>query len=43
MQIHSLFILEKKKLTHREKIKYKFILLKKNIKKLYNEKIKNDF
>ncbi len=33
----------KKKLTHREKIKYKFILLKKNIKKLYNEKIKNDF
>ena len=33
----------KKKLTQKEKVKYKFIILKKTIKKLYNEKIKNNF
>ena len=32
-----------KKLTQKEKLKYKFIILKKNIKKLYGEKIKNNF
>ena len=33
----------KKKLTYEEKKKYKFIILKKQISKLYNEKIKYNF
>jgi len=33
----------KKKLTLKEKLKYKFIILENNILKLYNDKIKNDF
>tara|TARA_B110000977_G_scaffold682_1_gene952 strand:- start:3818 stop:5026 length:1209 start_codon:yes stop_codon:yes gene_type:complete len=32
-----------KKLTQKEKLKYKFIILKKEIKKLYDEKIQNNF
>ena len=32
-----------KKLTQKEKLKYKFIILKKSIKKLYDEKIQNNF
>ena len=32
-----------KKLTQKEKLKYKFIILKKDIKKLYDEKIQNNF
>ena len=33
----------KKKLTQKEKLKYKFIILENNILKLYNEKIRNNF
>lgn len=33
----------KKKLTLKEKLKYKFIILENNISKLYDEKIKNNF
>ena len=33
----------KKKLTQKEKLKYKFIVLEKNILKIYNEKIRNNF
>ena len=39
---HIIYI-GKKKLTQKEKLKYKFIVLKNKISKLYNEKIKNNF
>ena len=39
---HIIYI-GKKKLTLKEKLKYKFIILEKDILKLYNEKIKNNF
>ena len=33
----------KKKLTQKEELKYKFVILKDKILELYNEKIKNNF
>ena len=43
MPILTLVYVGKKKLTQKEELKYKFVVLKDTISELYNEKIKNNF
>ena len=40
---NSYCLYRKKKLTQKEKLKYKFVVLNNKISKLYNEKIKYNF